>query len=554
MREPFTTQLRWRLVALLLPYLAWVARYHFVCDDAYISFRYGRNLARGYGLTYNVSDGPVEGYSNFLWVLLSAVAESLLWDVVLLAPLVSTLCGVLVVVRLEKLCRERLGFDAWTAFAATAWFAWSPVAAVWSTGGLATMPFALLFLLTAESLLFRRSALRSVVLCALLMLVRSEGLLWVGCLLVLSLCGRLWDRERGVATYIGRVAVGVLALAVVYTSFRGAHFGSLVPNTALVKVGWSVERLVRGAQYTGLFSLTFVSFWFCLLGAPRLIRWRAGVGSALVGLAIAFPAYGVAVGGDFFPMGRLLLPGLLFSAMLFGACLQAMADSDRGGWRTGAQVAAVLCLALQMAPALDVHVVPETVRSALHFRHSDKEFLSEHARWANMKDNVEAFERRGHALAMLADPKSQLVSQAIGAVGYYSNLHVHDQYGLVSREVAQRDVAMDEPKQSPGHDKFVPASFFADNEPEILHSRLVQGMLATRLMKDSMDKWDVPSALRERYVPDFVEVDLPGATKRSFLLWVREATAEEHPETMWEDFPDRRKDLLAELKEDEESS
>jgi len=553
-REQFTTKRRWRLIALLLPYLAWVGRYHFVCDDAYISFRYGRNLARGYGLTYNVADGPVEGYSNFLWVLLSAVAESQLWDVVWLAPLASTLCGIALVVRLEGFCRVRLGMDTWTAFVATAWFAWSPVAAVWSTSGLATMPFALLFFLATESLLFRRSVSRSMVLCVLLMLLRSEGLLWVVCLLALALVARLFDRERGVVKHLGRVALGVFALALVYTSFRGAHFGSLVPNTALVKVGWGLERIVRGAQYTGLYSLTFVSFWFCLLGAPRVMAWRSGVGAALVLLSVAFPAYAVAVGGDFFPMGRLLLPGLVFSAVLFGAWIQTMADAQSPLWRRGAVAVAVAGLTLQMAPALDIHVVPEGIRSALHFRHSDKEFLSEHARWANMKDNVEAFERRGHALAMLADPKSRLVSQAIGAVGYYSNLYVYDQYGLVSREVASREVAPDEARQSPGHDKFVPASFFAEAAPDILHSRLVQGLLATRLMKDSMDKWDVPDVLRERYVPDFVEVELPAARKRSFLLWVREALPEEHPASLWEGFSDRRKDLLAELKEEEGDS
>jgi arabinofuranosyltransferase len=542
------------LFALLLPYLAWVSRYQFVCDDAFISFRYGRNLARGYGLTYNVSDGPVEGYSNFLWVLLSAVAESQLWDVVWLAPLVSTLCGVVLVIAFERFCRERLGFDPATAFVATAWFAWSPSTAVWSTSGLATMPFALVFFLTAESLLFRRANVRSVVLCALLMLLRSEGLLWVVCLLALSVLSRLLDRERDVLKGLGRVALGVCALAIVYTSFRGAHFGTLVPNTALVKVGWSVERLLRGLQYTGLYALTFASFGLCLLGAPRMVAWRPGAGSVVVLLALAFPAYAVLVGGDFFPMGRLLLPGLLFSAALFGAWVQSLSESAEPRWRRASLWVAGVGLALQVAPGLDVHVVPEGIRSALHFRHSDKEFLSEHARWANMKDNVEGFERRGHALAMLADPKSRLVSQAIGAVGYYSNLYVYDQYGLVSREVASRTVADDEARQSPGHDKFVPASFFVAQKPDILHSRLVQGLLATRLMKDSMDKWDVPAALRERYVPDFVEVELPGVHKRSFLLWVREATPEEHPPSLWQGFSDRRKDLLAELKEQEESS
>src|SRR5262249_41183154 len=41
-------------------------------DDAYVSFRYARNLVRGLGLVYNPG-ARVEGYSNFLWTILSAV-------------------------------------------------------------------------------------------------------------------------------------------------------------------------------------------------------------------------------------------------------------------------------------------------------------------------------------------------------------------------------------------------------------------------------------------------------------------------------------------------
>ena len=47
----------------------WAERW--VQDDAYVSFRYARNLVRGDGLTYNAGE-KVEGYSNFLWTVLAA--------------------------------------------------------------------------------------------------------------------------------------------------------------------------------------------------------------------------------------------------------------------------------------------------------------------------------------------------------------------------------------------------------------------------------------------------------------------------------------------------
>ncbi|MFQ5608360.1 MAG: hypothetical protein ACE5GA_10465, partial [Candidatus Zixiibacteriota bacterium] len=40
-----------------------------VCDDAFISFRYAKNLADGLGLVFNAGE-YVEGYTNFLWTLI----------------------------------------------------------------------------------------------------------------------------------------------------------------------------------------------------------------------------------------------------------------------------------------------------------------------------------------------------------------------------------------------------------------------------------------------------------------------------------------------------
>ena len=59
----------------LLAFLPWIVIFccfvnysWFICDDAFISFRYVRNFIDGYGLAFNEGEF-VEGYSNFLWVL-----------------------------------------------------------------------------------------------------------------------------------------------------------------------------------------------------------------------------------------------------------------------------------------------------------------------------------------------------------------------------------------------------------------------------------------------------------------------------------------------------
>jgi arabinofuranosyltransferase len=55
-------------ILLLGAIVAFVGRSYslrFVQDDAYITYRYARNVVRGYGPVYNPGE-RVEGYTNFL--------------------------------------------------------------------------------------------------------------------------------------------------------------------------------------------------------------------------------------------------------------------------------------------------------------------------------------------------------------------------------------------------------------------------------------------------------------------------------------------------------
>ncbi len=122
--------------------LAW--RFDFLCDDAYISFRYARNAVEGHGLRYNLTLGdPIEGYTNLLWTLWAAFTQWVGLDMRVVSRLTSAVCGGLLIVWLLRSARERLslgptGFAMVAAFAATL-----PPIAVWATSGLEPMALAL---------------------------------------------------------------------------------------------------------------------------------------------------------------------------------------------------------------------------------------------------------------------------------------------------------------------------------------------------------------------------------------------------------------------------
>ena len=59
------------LVLILTLFAFGVYQNYFLGDDCFISFRYARHLVAGEGLVWNPGE-RVEGYTNFLWVLLMA--------------------------------------------------------------------------------------------------------------------------------------------------------------------------------------------------------------------------------------------------------------------------------------------------------------------------------------------------------------------------------------------------------------------------------------------------------------------------------------------------
>ncbi|HSN29891.1 MAG TPA: hypothetical protein VLT45_26570, partial [Kofleriaceae bacterium] len=68
---------RWAIVAGAAALaLAHALSKTWLCDDAFISFRYADHLAHGHGLVFNLGE-RVEGDTNFLWTLWIAVGRVL---------------------------------------------------------------------------------------------------------------------------------------------------------------------------------------------------------------------------------------------------------------------------------------------------------------------------------------------------------------------------------------------------------------------------------------------------------------------------------------------
>ncbi len=303
--------------------IAWWHRY-VVMDDPWITFRYAQNLLAGNGWAFNPGE-PLEGYSNFLWVLLSLVPLGLGVEPLGFARFAGWLSAVgavgLLAFGLGR--REAVLYIPRSRRAAILLAGCYPLA-VWSVGGLETAFHTLLVMLYGFALAglmdrpeARRGAVAGVLLLAL-GLSRPEGAMFAALLVLVPLWRRTAEGWRGTAVAVAVFGAGYL----VYTLWRLQTFGTIVPNTVSAKVGGGpVGRALEGLGYAYDYFRGPPSV-LLLLGLLAGWRWRKAVveGSrvppgrapglvpAMGAIVLLQGAFAVAVGGDWMPGSRFLVP------------------------------------------------------------------------------------------------------------------------------------------------------------------------------------------------------------------------------------------------------
>jgi hypothetical protein len=270
-----------------------------VIDDAGISFVYARNLAAGHGLVSQPGMAPVEGFSNFLWVLLLAPAFRLGLFQPLLTPKLLSLVLVAGSFALLDGGLRRAGGGARLSLAVLLLLSVNTAFVIWTSSGLENPLYVFLLcalfrliaaeheggfrrwlppaagLLVTALALTRPDAVLCGVLYPLLTLVPRRGagnlpLSWRAAL-------RRW------AAYGAAFAVSFGA----FLAFRLAYFGQLLPNTYYAKGGLAPNGLAN-------------AFTLQVMGVIKLLRLLgavAGPASGLLAVAlVAGSAYALARG------------------------------------------------------------------------------------------------------------------------------------------------------------------------------------------------------------------------------------------------------------------
>lgn len=525
-------------VVLVAVAVAW--RIRFAQDDAFISFRFARNLADGHGLVFNPGE-RVEGYTNILWTVIMAVPERLGWSTPTFSQIVSLGFMVATLLMCERLAVHVLG-DRRTGLLALAVLAANASFLAYGTGGLETMLQTCLITAVAVLLLrptppapfpvrhlTRRQAMAGL-LAGLAFLTRMDSAVLVSALLAVHLSRELRPMVpslRPAAAIRGAVAfmAPVVVLGSALLIWRWDYYGELLPNTFDAKSGSNpLFRMLFAVAFLASFVVTYG--YVALL--PRARRYRSALRATPAGVAVlmvvsAWLGYVVYVGADFMEF-RFLMPIMPMVAVVVAFLL----DRYRHRWRQVALI--IVMLALSAA-----HVRPGLAFPAYA--------LPDLRAWP--QESPESMQQLGVMLHETfpggVDEPGQVVmaTGTLGVLPYYSELPTVDMLGLADAYVA------DHGEQSaiyyPGHNKVAPVEYLVDRGVHLVSQvrTLVEPVESRRAYRLSeltqvypvVDLADLPAAARA------VEVDVGSRSWLLIYLTPHPAVDEQIREGGWRSYP-----------------
>lgn len=308
--------------------------YPFFSDDAFISLVYSQRLVEGQGLTW--TDGSyVEGYSNLLWVLLTAGLGYAGLDFVFAARLICFMSTVGCIIALYIYNRKEFPNTYVPAIGALLLLITNGPIACWSQGGLEATLHALLIVLIATLLAHprRRDLWMASIALALASLNRPEGLLLVPFTIMALLLQRygfsiidpraLVKRMRGEIPNILAISLLPILACASQIGFRLYYYGDWVPNTFHAKFAITPERAMGAHTY--LWEATIANLPLAILlliglliYIPRVInpitrdiyiKSLKRICPAML-LLIAWLLIVYLGGGDIFPSYRHIVPAI----------------------------------------------------------------------------------------------------------------------------------------------------------------------------------------------------------------------------------------------------
>jgi len=400
-------------------FLSWTS------DDAFISYRYAKNLNNGHGLVFNPGE-KIEGYSNFLWVMILAVFDYFgippHWAAKIFPFCISLLSIFLIFKTAQAYGLNKLSSSLCSLFLST-----SSSFAYYSMSGLETAIYTFLLLLSVfinekyESESNKKSLFYLYGTLLAITLIRPEGILF---LMISSGYHFLKKVVTGKGVHLKKVIQAQLLAFSIYAFLillRYWYYSDILPNTYYAKPPGTFVELGYNALFVNFMNAFFSGSFLLIFLIPLLVKkiyLKKYAYPLLICLAqLIFMSYA----GDWMALGRFFLPILpLFIILTVILSQKFILRIQHPFYKKLVMLSFVVIWIFFLAS--NVSQTSQALVNKYEYPYSVM----------NSKKLIELRERlnRNYPNA------KKIATRRIGAISYYSNQKIIDILGLTDKKIA----------------------------------------------------------------------------------------------------------------------
>ncbi len=436
-------------------YILFVYHNRYITDDAFISFRYARNLFEGHGLAYNTGE-RVEGYTNFLWTILMSLSFILNIEITTFSYILGISIQLITLFFVYLLGKKYFQKKSLGLFL-TVLTATNFTFIVNATGGLGTMLQGLWVVLLLYLITIFEKNQQNILLVfggaisSLAILTRLDSVILIIPLLVYVVL-KTTTRKK-----ILFLVIPIIIIVGTYFIWKLSYYGTLLPNTFYAKTN-GIHYYLLGFQYVSSFLLSYCLVPITIIFISKIsqvIEQRLNL--ALITSILIWFLYLVYIGGDF------------MEYRFFVAIIPLI------------YILTIKLLTLNLSQRLKVIIISCLLISPSMFQHSFKSdnptldrlnifcrFVAKTNIFNQLLNHTTlSWENAGLILAeaLNNDPSVSIGITAAGTIPYYSRLPTLDILGLNDAWISRNGV---EYQQVPGHRIIAPLNYLIKQNVNLL--------------------------------------------------------------------------------------
>lgn len=457
------------LIIIILFFLSNIVGVRFIQDDAYTSFRYAKNFAEGNELVFNPGE-RVEGYTNFLWVMILGLFyfldhnHILTLDLESISQFLSILFSVSALVLtyflsraifkrddIQKSLIENI-IDEMLHLTPAFLLSISTPLIYWGVSAMETTLFVSLTLLSIliylQNECKNHPSLSFVIVSVLNSLLRPEGMIVFILILLHKIFynyllhqeKRFLSRIRAVIdkTLIKEILLFSLPL-LIYICFRMIYYGYPLPNTFYAKTDFSFEFIIRGMRYFYAYAEAYLLYGFVLLFPLVLFLDKKNIKELLLlfWIIVAWTALNILIGGDVLPIHRFFLPIMPVIFILFIKTISYLIKLIFHRRLIYASATLTFIVLILLAGNINYSKQRSMMMEKRAYESGLVKKMKIYANWVNVQN-----ERKGRQISV--------AMSTIGSFSYFANTRVIDIVGLTDEYIAHH------PKEVEGIDEELP--------------------------------------------------------------------------------------------------